>query len=303
MLDRLWFRRAAFVLRDAPAMAAGGAAPAAVFLAYNRAFTGRLLKTPYGWASQGAHVGLWGKHVVLADAVGAAALRTAHWLGELAAFTSPVLMVLAVLGLAARLRARRVRWFDTLLPVAVCFYFLYPANGGHEFGPRYWFFAWPAAMLSVAAGLGEAGCLQVGRWRVQAQALAAAHLPVFLGMGLATSLFTHLYVDARRQVVGAVPPVARALVLIPTRALLLSRWQRVPVTAHSADFCRNGTDVTQDVIYGRADTNFRLGDLFTRSACAFAGRPVYRWQAPGVMTRVDCAALPAGTEPVRQHAG
>ncbi len=288
VLDRLWFRRAAFLWRDAPAMAAGGLPFAAAFMAYDYAFTGRVLKTPYAWASQGAHIGLWGKHVVLADAVGAALLRTAHWLGELAAFTSPVLIVLVVLALAARLRAGRIRWFDTLLPVAVCFYFLYPANGGHEFGPRYWFFAWPAAMLSVATGLGEAGWLRVGSWRVEARALAAAHLPAFLGMGLATSVFTHLYVDQRRQVVGAVPPVARALVLIPTRALMLSRWQSVPITAHSADFCRNGVDTTADVLYGRADDNFRQGDVFTRSACAFAGRPVFLWRAPGQMTRVDC---------------
>ncbi len=290
VLDRLWFRRAAFPLRDAPAMAAGGLPFALCFMAYNHAFTGRLLKTPYAWASQGAHIGLWGKHVVFADAMGAALLRTAHWTGELAAFTSPVLMGLVAVAVARLLRAGRLRWHDTLLPVAICFYFLYPANGGHEFGPRYWFFAWPAAMLSLATGLGvgEAGWLRVGRWRLDAGALAAAHLPAFLGMGVATSLFTHLYVDQRRQVEGAVPPGQRALVLIPTRALMISRWQSVPITAHSADFCRNGTDTTADVLYGRADNNFLQGGLFTRNACAFAGRPVYVWRAPGVMVSVDC---------------
>ncbi len=303
VLDRLWFRRAAFLLRDAPAMAAGGLPFALCFMAYDYAFTGRVLETPYAWASQGAHIGLWGKHVVLADAVGQALLRTAHWVGELAAFTSPVLIGLAAVAVAVRARTGRIRWFDTLLPVAVCFYFLYPANGGHEFGPRYWFFAWPAAMLSVAAGLGEAGWLRIGRWRVEARALAVAHLPVFLGMGIATGLFTHLYVAARRQVEGAVPPVARAVVLIPTRGLMLSRWQSVPITAHSADFCRNGTDTTADVLYARADNNFRLGDVFTRDACAFTGRPVYLWRAPGVMVPVNCERSGAGgAEPVQQHA-
>ena len=251
---------------------------------------GGLLKTPYAWASQGAHIGLWGKHVVMADAVGAALLRTAHWLGELAAFTSPVLICLVAVAVVRLLRAGRIRWHDTLLPVSICFYFLYPANGGHEFGPRYWFFAWPTAMLSVAAGLGggEPGWLRVGQWRLDARALAAAHLPAFLGMAMATSLFTHLYVDQRRQVVGALPPVPRALVLIPTRALMISRWQSVPITAHSADFCRNGVDTTADVLYGRADNNFQQAELFTRNACTFAGRPVFLWQAPGVVVPVDC---------------
>ncbi len=305
VLDRLWFRRAAFLLRDAPAMTAGGLPFAMAFMAYNHAFTGRVLRTPYAWASQGAHIGLWGKHVVLADAVGAALLRTAHWAGELAAFTSPVLIGLVVLAVAARARAGRIRWFDTLLPLAVGFYFLYPANGGHEFGPRYWFFAWPAAMLSVAAGLGgEAGWLQVGRCRVEARALAAAHVPAFLGLALATSVFTHMYVAQRRLVVGAVPPAGRALVLMPTRALVLSRWQSVPITAHSADFCRNGTDMDADVIYGRADNNFGQGEMFVRDACAFAGRPVFLWRAPGVVTPVDCGRSGAGGAQAGQsHAG
>ncbi len=243
--------------------------------------------------------------MVVADAVGEALLRTAHWAGELAAFTSPALIGLVAVAFAVQLRRGRLRWHDTLLPVAAGFFFLYPATGGHEFGPRYWFFAWPAAMVSMAAALGDGASawLRVGRWRLHAPALTAAHAAAFLGMGVATSAFTHLYVDARRAVEGAVPPSGRAVVLIPTRALMLTRWQSVPITAHSADFCRNGIDTTADVLYARADDNFRLADQFSRDACSFVGRPVFLWRAPGVLAPVACGGSVAGRAPAGKHAG
>ncbi len=288
LIDALWFRRAA-LLRDAPAYVLGGLPFAAAFTAYNQALTGHLLKTPYAWASGGAHIGLWGKHVVLSQSLAEAGLRTAHWAGELAAFTSPLLMLLAGLAIAAKLRAGRLRWYNSLMPLAVVFFFLYPATGGHEFGPRYWFFAWPTAMLTIATGLGTPdGWLAAGRWRLHVASLAAAQLPAFLGMAASTALFTHLYVDQRRQVEGVQPPSAPSLVLIPTRALMLSRWQGVPIVAHSADFCRNGVEASGPVLYGRADNNFQHADQFAGAACAFAGRTVYLWRAPGVFDRVPC---------------
>ncbi len=289
VLDRLWFRRAA-LLRDAPGLVLGGLPFAAMFMAYNRALTGRLMKTPYAWVSNGAHIGLWGKHVVLADKLAEAALRVAHWAGELAAFTGPVLIALAALAFARKTTVGSLRWYDVLLPASVVFFFLYPATGGHEFGPRYWFFAWPTAMLTVATGLaaGPAGWLQAGRWRLHAPSLAAAQLPAFLGMALSTALFTRLYVEQRRLAERPLTPRSPAVVLIPTRSLYVSRWQSVPITAHSADFCRNGVSADGDVLYARADNNFGNAALFTQWACAFTGRPVYLWRAPGVMDEVPC---------------
>jgi hypothetical protein len=289
VIERLWVRRVA-ILRDGVMMAFGGLPFAAAFMLYNHAITGMFLKTPYAWASGGAHIGLWGKHVVFADAALDAAWRTAHWAGEMAAFTSVLLMVLGASAIGVKLISRRLRWFDVLAPAAIIFFFLYPATGGHEFGPRYWFFAWPAAILTIATGLRDepAGWLRAGRWRVHAPTLAALHAPLFLGMCLSTAAFTHLYVSQRRAVEGAVPPHTPAIVLIPTRHLLLSRWQSVPITAHSADFCRNGVDLDKDILYARADNNFTHAAEFTRYACGFTGRRVYLWRAPGVMDEVDC---------------
>ena len=288
--DRLWRRRGDF-RRDLPELAAGGLPFAAMFLIYNRAITGRAFKTPYAWVSGGAHVGLWGKHVVMRDAVEDAVLRTAHWLSELAAFTSPLLIALVILAVAAKCRARTLRWHDALFPAAVGFFFLYPASGGHEFGPRYWFFAWPTAMLGVVTGLAHpssgAGWLRAGKWRLHAPTLAAGHLAVFLGFALVTATFTHLYVDQRRLVDGIVPPRTPALVLIPARNIEVTRWQTVPIIAHSEDFARNGVTLEGPVLYARGDDHGHGAERFSAIACTL-GRYVYRWRAPGALAAVAC---------------
>jgi hypothetical protein len=289
VLDRLWYRRKAFLF-DAVPMGIGGLPMLLSFFAYNYAFTGRLMKTPYGWVSSGAKIGLWGKHVIFWNAFGDAVLRTLHWTGELFLFTSPLIVVLIAFGVAAKFRSRSLRFYDIMFPVAYIFFFLYPNTGGHEFGPRYWFFAWPGALLTIATGLAgeEGGWLRARRWRLHAPTLAVAHAPLFLGVAVSTALFTHLYVDARRAVYQAVPPLLPALVLIPTRNLMITPLQTEPIIAHSADFCRNGVNLDKPVLYGRADQAFKYGTGFTYLACRVPGRHIYRWRAPGVLDPVVC---------------
>ena len=290
-LDAAWRRRAA-LLRDAALMAAGGLPFFAAFAGYNAAITGHPLKTPYAWVSGGAKIGLLGKHVVVLDALTEAVLRTLHWTGELVAYAGPVLPVIAAASVWTQLRSRRLRWFDTLLPRAIGFFFLYPNNGGHEFGPRYWFFAWPAAVLGIGHALGrddaQAGWLQAGRLRLHAPSLAAAHLPVFAGAALSLAAFNHAYVNQRRRVENLVPPERPAVILIPTRSIMVTPWQSVPIVAHSADFCRNGVNLDRDVLYARADNAFAHQQEFAALACTLIDRHIYRWRPPGVIEPVTC---------------
>ncbi len=291
ILDRLWYRRTAF-FRDAIPMGMGGLPMLVGFFAYNIEITGRLFKTPYSWVSQGAKIGLWGKHIIFWDAFGDAILRTLHWSGELFLFTSPLLVVLIMRAVAAKFRARTLRWYDIMFPVAYVFFFLYPNTGGHEFGPRYWFFAWPGAMLGIATGLAEAGTsgawLRAGSRRLHAPTLAAMHAPVFLGVCIAVAAFTHLYVDTRREVYQPIPPQLPALVLIPTRNLMITPWQTEPVIAHSADFCRNGVILDREILYARADILFKYSRPFITFACRVPGRHIYAWRMPGVLDPIKC---------------
>jgi hypothetical protein len=288
VLDRLWFRRLAFI-RDAVPMALGGMPGICCYLAYNHAITGRPLRTPYAWVSAGAHIGLWRKHVALSDSVAQAALRTLHWTGEFFAFASPLILLLAAWAVAAKWRASSLRWFDVLLPGAVIFFFLYPNSAGHEFGPRYWFFAFPTAILTIATGLASgADGLRAGRRLLHAPRLAAAHVPLYAGVCIAFAAFNHRYTDARRQVLAASPPERPAVVLIPSRALWLTPWQTEPIIAASADFPRNGVDMTGDILLGRNDDAFARTSLYTALACTLTGRHIYRWRTPGVLDPVTC---------------
>jgi hypothetical protein len=288
VLDRLYYRRLNFP-REAAAMGLGGAPFIIVFLLYDRAVTGRFFKTPYSWASSGAHIGLWGKHVIFWNAFGEAVLRTLHWFGEFFQFASPLLIVLAGAAVAAKFRARNLRFTDIMLPVAVIFFFFYPQTGGHEFGPRYWFFAWPGAVLGIATGLAAGGAdLRLGRRLLSAPSLAALHAPLYAGVLIGVAAFTHVYVNARRTVYDASPPQKPALVLIPSRNLMLTPLQTEPLLAHSSDFTRNGVDVTGDIIYGRADQVFKYRTPFTLLACEVAGRHLYLWREPGELVPVVC---------------
>ncbi len=288
VIDRLWFRRAAF-LRDAAVMALGGLPAFVLFAAYNMAITGNPLLTPIAWASTGARLGFWGKHVQFGDALLQAVLRTLYRAGGFFEFTSPLLACLAAAALVVKLRSGTVRWYDGLLPVAVVFFFFYPSNAGHEFGPRYWFFAWPTAVLTIATGLADgSGGLRLGRWHLPAHGLALCHAPVFLGVCIAFAAFNHLYVDQRRLVLPVDPPLRPAVVLIPSRHLWLTHWQTAPLGGQSADFARNGVDATGDVLLGRADADFQHAEEFTALACTLIDRHIYRWRAPHVLEPVVC---------------
>ncbi len=291
--DRLWYRRAS-LHQDVLPLALGGAPFFLACLAYDHAITGHAFKTPYAWVSGGAHIGLGGKHTSLGSGLAEAASRTAHWSGELALFTSPLLIGLAAAACWAKLRTGTLRWYDGLFPVAVVFFFFYPATGGHEFGPRYWFFAWPAAMLAIGDALGRAGdgCLDVGRQRIHVATLAVVHAPVFLGVCLSIALFTRVYVDARRQVLDVQVPRTPAVVLIPKRSLMLSRLQTAPITAWSEDFARNGVELSGPILFARADDHGRDQPSFTSAACGMPGRSVYRWRALNQLDLIDCARLP-----------
>ena len=78
-------------------------------------------------------------------------------------------------------------------------------------------------------------------------------------------------------------PEAPAVVLLPTRKLVLWPWQSHKVTMYSLDFTRNDLDLNGPILYGRAD----VPDAVARS-CRLKGREVYRWEPPGRLVREVC---------------
>ena len=288
IVDRCYKCRLAAIAEFLP-MGLGGLPFALFFLVYNNAITGHMLLTPFSWASPG---GGFGFHAMSDDGMNTpfvALRRTAEWTWELMAYSSAALVLLWAAAFATKLRHRRIRYFDLIFPAAIAFFFLFAHAGGHRFGPRYWFFAWPPTIVTIATALltGD-GWLRLKHWRLHVPTLAALHLPLYATFALGVALYHGAYVSLRREVYAARPPQLPAIVLIPTRLLPLTRWQTRPTAAGSADFARNGVDIDAPLIYGRADNATRDQGHFVAMACSLRDRHVYVWRAPGALDAVDC---------------
>ncbi|HKM64171.1 MAG TPA: hypothetical protein VJY39_16945 [Acidisphaera sp.] len=272
------------VLRRAGAIADGmvvvlGLLPFVVALgAYNAAIAGDPLQVTATWGSAAEH------HL---DAGGAGGLTRAasqmlFWAGSLAQFGGLPVALLAMIALAVKLRRRTYRFYDLLFPGAVALSALLPFSGGHQYGPRYWFWAWPLGTLTIVSAFG-ASCPRVAGRRFSLEGFASANLVAALASFGVLLVTTRAYVDARRAVFEGGQPDARAVVLLPTRTLRVWPWQIVGIAADSRDFTRNGIDAGNRVLYGRAD----LSDAQER-ACRLDGRDVFRWVEPGRLVRVAC---------------
>jgi hypothetical protein len=297
-IDRLWRRRLA-LLADAIPMAAGAIPGIAIFLAYNAAITGHPLTTPYAWASPGASVGLPIAELGLSRALLDAIMQSARWAGELVWFTSLILIAAYAIALTSKLRARTLRWYDLLLPACLAFFFFYPHDGGHGFGPRYWFLGWPTAILTIGTGLRiESDWIKLGKLRLHTPTLALAHLPVFAGVAITLAIFQNSYVTQRRQPYRDTPPLRPAIVLIPSRAIMITPIQSAPINIWAEDFARNGVDFGGQTLYSMADLHHENTTEYANIACTIPARHVFRWVAPARFVPVGCkegqGALPPG---------
>jgi hypothetical protein len=250
--------------------------------AYNAAITGNPLQLTSSWGGPSL---LSLRSEGIGDSELARSLsRNVYFLGNLAQFGGLPVAVLGLLALALKLRRRRCRFYDFLLPAAAIFYAFIPFAGGHQYGPRYWFWAWPFAALTVATTMVDAfGELQFFGRTVSIDRFAAATLTFAIGAFCVLLVTTHAYLETRREVYRFSRPDAPAIVLLPTRAPLLWPWQANGLPMSSLDFTRNGLDLTGPILYGRAD----VPDAVARS-CRLKGREVYRWEPPGRLVREIC---------------
>ena len=280
-IDRLWARRLRAIVDGVWVVA--GLLPFVICLgAYNAAITGNALQLTSSWGGpsllslQSDGVG----HTELARSLS----RNVFFLGSLAQFGGLPVAVLGLLALALKLRQRRCRFYDFLMPAAVIFYGFIPFTGGHQYGPRYWFWAWPFAALTVATAMVDAsGQLHLLGRTVPFDRFAAATLVFAVGAFSVLLVTTHAYIQTRREVYRFSRPDAPAIVLLPTGRLLIWPWQTGYLDSSSLDFTRNDLDWTGPILYGRAD----VPDAVARS-CKLKGREVYRWEPPGRLVREVC---------------
>jgi hypothetical protein len=281
--DRLWRRRAAAFADAAPILL--GVLPAvAFFMLYDWKVTGDPWQTPLTLTNPDVSTGelISGPRTMIARAV----RFMVYWTGSLGQFGGLALLALQAPALAAKAGKRSLRFFDIALPAAIACFLLFPHEGGHQFGPRYWFPVWPLGALTAATGLihPDGSFVLRGR-RMSFDGLVLANLVFSLAILPGLLLTTRVYIDARRQVYAGAPPIKPAVVLVPPRILRLWRWQHRNIYADSQDFARGDINYSDPVIYGRLD----VPDAVARACRLPGGRTVYIWRGPADFVRQDCA--------------
>ena len=251
-----------------------------LWLAYTAAVTGSPFVSTQAWAApEELAFGI--------GPLGAMFAKQAAYVSALGSFTGVAVLLLYAAALWMRFRSGTLRFYDGLLPAAVAFFVFYPSDGGHQYGPRYWFFAWPAAALTIgAASRDHAGFALLGRWRVHLPTLAVLQSAAYLSFTLSFAVVLRLYVDTRRAVYDTFPPATPAVVLIPDRQFRLG-WQPRPFRAHAKEFSRNDLDFHNPVLYGRGDK-----PQLWRLACTLPGRHLYLWEGPGSLRPLPCPDAP-----------
>jgi hypothetical protein len=279
-MDRLVKRRLhAFI--DALLVIAAVLPFVACQLLYNAGVTGDPLQLSSTWASPDIFTSP-GEHIIAR--LMQAALQDLFWAGTLAQFGGLPVLVLSAIALATKIRRRTCRFYDFLLPAAIVFYSFVPFTGDHQYGPRYWFWAWPVAMLTIASGLlDEGGHLHIAGRRVRWEGFTSACLIYAMGAFCILLVTTNAYISARRAVFDVHQRETRSIVLLPRRSLQMWPWQGGKIGAPTLDFTRNDINYNAQVLYGRADAP----DAIPR-ACRLDGREVFRWENPGHLVRVVC---------------
>ena len=295
--------------RALPPLIAGTLPVTALWLAYNYSITGNPLLPTYVWSHFGSvrfEVGSLRAFINMTTLL----LR----------FSSAALLLLYVLALWTRLRSGAARFFDLLFPAAVLFFEFFPNAAGHQYGPRYWFFAWPTIALTIGSTLSArflsaehddfvdivaqaSLALRPARTlsplkrplsrqlRVHLPTLAAAQLVGYLSFAVVFTAVLRDYVDARRVVYTTLVSRQPAVVLVPNREIRLSPWQTPPFFASASEFTRNGFSYNDPVLYGRGD-NPRL----IERACTLPHRTVYVWESPTALRTVNCPQLSIGSQ-------
>jgi hypothetical protein len=277
-----------------------GATPATLcLLFYNWKITGNPLLPVETWADTGGGIGLYAHGIDGFNSPVKALIRIILWASDLCDFASPFLVGAYIVALILRVRSRTTRFFDYIFPGMLIFFIFYPDFGGFQYGPRYWFVAFPPMTLTIAAAFKENEFHAAhNSLRRHFEQIAVLQLIVYFGFSLGYAMFLHQEFKVRRAILLDRPPALPALVLISDFDLRLSRLQWGELRSSSLDFTRNGVNFSgqyftksiggqfqngQNVIYGRD-----LPGQYT-VACSF-NIPVFIWHGPSIWQELKCNA-------------
>jgi hypothetical protein len=170
-------------------------------------------------------------------------------------WTSPILVLgygAAVVWLAI---CRRMSFLDLIFPIYLIGYLLVPFTGSNQYGPRYYFEAWPFSVLTIVSGLMPLLQLTRLRWRAFASSLLMAHLAIVLAAGVIFGIFMRKIIDERMDLYDRVAAagLSNAVIVVHSGTSPLRRMD-------PRDLVRNSIALDGEVIYA-LDLSDRLGEL------------------------------------------
>jgi hypothetical protein len=188
---------------------------------------------------------------------------------RLHAWTSPILLYGSAAAFVILARRRALGLTDWIMPLTVAMFLTYAGDGGNQYGPRYYFEAWPFAILTlakVAAGLLASPNPRVREWTASAAVAALALQIAYLPPRLARE---HRVVIERQAVFRAVEAAGL------TRAIVVIEGPVGNIRSMAPeDLVRNGLDVgARGVIYAYAAPG---GDAELQRA--YPGRALYTYR-------------------------
>lgn len=241
-------------------LALGGAPFLAALFAFNAAVTGNPLMMIPAWYGIGKPVGV----------PDAESIRvTISHLVNLAIWTSPLMLIGFASAFVSLARRRRLNFIDWIAPATLVAYALYTGTGGNQYGPRYYFEAFPFAILTIAKALDGALFVRNGAPR---PALAAAavlmHFAFQIGQLAPRLYLEHQIVvereDLYRKVAAA--KLSNAVVLIASGTGTIRPMLQI-------DLARNGLHIgNAPVVYAQD-----LRERNDRIRILFPGRQFYRY--------------------------
>lgn len=187
---------------------------------------------------------------------------TVERIAELMVWTAPLLIIGYILSFAIVLYRNRYDFTDWIMPLTITFFVFYDGAGGNQYGPRYYFEAWPFAILTTLKVLEpvlfgpepKRYAAWIGSALVASLLVQLAYLP-------ARFYREHAVVVARQAVHSAVERAALENAVV----IIASRTGRDIRGMGSKDLLRNGHDLnTQNVIYALdlKQNNEKLKSLF-----------------------------------------
>ena len=237
-----------------------GAAPfLIILLLYNHAITGHALQNTMQWGFAKLHIASIESLANMAFLQNAAK-KIVENIRELAMFSSFFLLILYGLFFSVKASKRSLQFYDFFFIAFVLGYALFPFDAGNQYGPRYYYDAFPFLILTVVSGAHHI----ISSTRTHTARHMTVHaLIITVILSLCSlpfvSLYTYTVIDERRDLVKLVETRG-----IRNAVIVVSNGTGVLWPMDSSDLVRNGISIDGEVIFAHdlGQENCKLQALF-----------------------------------------